>query len=69
MLVLSRRRSEQIVVDGPCVITVIEIGAGRTGNKVRLGFTADPSVRIDRREVWEAKEAKAREQQANEGSA
>jgi carbon storage regulator len=47
MLVLSRKRGEQVVIDGPCVVSLVEI----RGDKVRLGFDADRSVKIDRREV------------------
>ncbi len=55
MLVLSRKRSESIVIGeaetATCVlkITVIEI----RGKVVKLGFEADGAVRICRSEVWE----------------
>lgn len=47
MLVLSRKYSEAVVVNGPCRISVVEI----RGDKVRLGFEADPAVTIHREEV------------------
>src|SRR4051812_10784937 len=55
MLVLSRKSQESVVVGGPgggerlLVVTVLEIGNGM----VRLGFEADRSVAVHRREVWE----------------
>ena len=47
MLVLSRRVEEQIVVDGPCVITLVEMRRGC----VRIGIEADKSVNIARKEL------------------
>lgn len=53
MLVLSRRVSEQIVVNGKnenIVITVVRIG----DRVVRIGIDAPRDFRIDRREVFDA---------------
>lgn len=50
MLVLSRKRNEQIVVNDEVVITVVEI----RGDKVRLGIDAPKEVPVHRREVFEA---------------
>ena len=50
MLVLTRKKSEAIVIGDDIVITVIEI----RGNKVRLGFDAPKDVPIHRNEVYEA---------------
>ena len=47
MLVLSRKKNEGIVVDGPCRVIV----AGIRGDTVRLGIKADPTVKICRDEV------------------
>jgi carbon storage regulator len=47
MLVLSRKKNEGIVFDGPGKMVVVEI----RGDKVRLGFEADRSVNIHREEV------------------
>jgi carbon storage regulator len=47
MLVLSRKVGEQIVIDGCITVTVVAVD----GNKIRLGITAPPEVRIDREEV------------------
>ena len=49
MLVLTRRIGEQIVIDNGITITVVAI----RGDKVRLGISAPPSVRVDRSEVHE----------------
>ena len=50
MLVLSRKRNEQIRIGDDIVITVVEI----RGDKVRLGFDAGPNVAIHRQEVYES---------------
>jgi carbon storage regulator len=47
MLVLSRKVGETIVIDGCITVTVVAVD----GNKIRLGITAPPEVRIDREEV------------------
>jgi carbon storage regulator CsrA len=54
MLVLSRKPRESIVIGGTgeshreFTVTVLEI----RGGKVKLGFDADPSVSVQRSEVW-----------------
>jgi carbon storage regulator len=50
MLVLSRKRNEQIVIAENIVITVVEV----RGDKVRLGIEAPKSVPVHRKEVYEA---------------
>ena len=50
MLVLSRKRSEQIVIAENIVITVVEI----RGDKVRLGIEAPVEIPVHRKEVYEA---------------
>ena len=52
MLVLSRKRSESIVIGklGEIVITVVDI----RGDKVRLGIQAPTEVPVHRQEVYEA---------------
>ena len=47
MLVLTRHCGGQIVIAGDIVLTVVSI----EGNKVRLGFDAPKSIRVDRKEV------------------
>jgi len=49
MLVLSRKKNEQIVLpDLGITITVVDI----RGNQVRLGISAPPDVPVHRKEVW-----------------
>jgi carbon storage regulator len=50
MLVLSRKKSERIVIDGNIVITVVDV----RGDKVRLGIEAPRDVPIHRCEVHKA---------------
>ncbi len=47
MLVLSRSKEEEIVIGDGIVIKVVEI----TGNKVKIGITAPPSVVVVRGEL------------------
>lgn len=42
-----------IVIEGGIEITVVEV----RGDKVRLGITAPPHVTVDRKEIFEAKQA------------
>jgi len=50
MLVLSRNRDEQIVIDGRITVAVVEI----RGDKVRLGIDAPKEVPVHRKEVHES---------------
>lgn len=50
MLVLSRKKDEQIVIGDNVVITVVEI----RGDRIRLGIDAPKEVSVHRREVYEA---------------
>ncbi len=50
MLVLSRKRDQQIIIGDGIVITVVEI----RGDKVRLGIEAPREVSVHRREIYEA---------------
>jgi carbon storage regulator len=47
MLVLSRKRDEQIVIGDGIIVTVVEI----RGDKVRLGVEAPLDVSVHRQEV------------------
>jgi carbon storage regulator len=49
MLVLSRRIGEEIIIGGNIRVTITAVN----GNKVRLGITAPPEVRVDREEVFQ----------------
>ena len=51
MLVLTRKVGEQIVIDGNIIVTVTAVD----GNKVRIGVSAPPKVRIDRAEIHQAR--------------
>ena len=55
MLVLSRKKGEQIVIDGNIVLTVVEV----RGDKVRLGIEAPRDVSIHRQEVADKVAAEA----------
>ena len=50
MLVLSRQRTESIIIGDSIIITVVDI----RGDKVRLGITAPTEIPVHRQEVWEA---------------
>jgi carbon storage regulator len=50
MLILSRKRNEQIVIGNGIVVTVIAI----RGGNVRLGIEAPPEVAVHRQEVFQA---------------
>jgi carbon storage regulator len=50
MLILSRKRNEQIVIGDGIVITVVSV----RGGKVRLGIEAPERVTVHRREIYEA---------------
>jgi carbon storage regulator len=50
MLVLQRKRGEQIVIDEKIVVTVLEIRKGT----VRFGIEAPAHVAVHRKEVHEA---------------
>ena len=47
MLVLTRKAGEEVVIDGHIRITISAI----QGDRVRIGVTAPPHVRVDRAEV------------------
>lgn len=47
MLVLTRKVGEEIIIGGSITVTVTSIDA----NKVRIGISAPPDVRIDREEI------------------
>ncbi len=50
MLVITRGRKQQIVIDDTIVVTVIDI----RGEKIRLGIEAPREVPVHRREVHDA---------------
>jgi carbon storage regulator len=50
MLVLSRKKSESVVIDACGGIEVMVVAV--RGDKVRLGFRAPGDVAVHRKEVW-----------------
>ena len=48
MLVLSRKKSECVVIDDTIIVSVVDI----RGDKVRLGFEAPKNISVRRQEVW-----------------
>lgn len=60
MLVLSRKRNEQIDIgDGTVTVTVVEI----RGDKVRLGIEAAPDIPVHRMEVADRLREERREEE------
>ena len=55
MLVLSRKRSETIVIDDRIRVTV----EGISGGRVRLSIAAPDDVVVDREEIWRRKQLEA----------
>ncbi len=53
MLVLTRHSGEQLVIAHDIVVTVVAV----EGNKVRIGVDAPKSVRVDRKEVHDRRNA------------
>lgn len=48
MLVLTRKKAEQVMIGDDIVVTIVEV----RGDKVRLGIEAPRNVGIHRKEVW-----------------
>lgn len=61
MLVLSRKKNEAVAIGGGILITVVEV----KGDRVRLGFTAPPEIKIDRAEVAVAKKKEIENERDN----
>ena len=59
MLIISRHRDEEIVINDEIVIMVVDI----RGDKVRLGITAPIGIKVHRREVYDAIQREAARQQ------
>jgi len=55
MLILTRRVSESLVIQGDIVVTCL----GIKGNQVRLGVQAPPQVIVDREEIHVRRQAEA----------
>jgi carbon storage regulator len=67
MLVLSRKKNEQIVIGDNIVITIVDVRA----DKVRIGIEAPAHVPVHRHEIYLAlkKEAQATSASVNEAGA
>lgn len=57
MLVLSRKKSESIVINDDVIITVVEV----RGDKVRLGIQAPREIPVHRKEVLERGEVRGKQ--------
>ena len=62
MLVLSRKKDEEIIIGGIVRVMVIEI----RGDKVRLGVEAPKEVTVHRKEIADAIAAEARARDTRE---
>ena len=49
MLILSRKKNEEIVIDGRIIVKVVEF----RGDAVRLGIDAPIEIPVHRREVYD----------------
>ena len=63
MLILSRQKSESVIIGDTISVTVLEI----RGDKVRLGIEAPGDVSVHRHEVWAAIQNSIKQGQQNEG--
>ncbi len=52
MLVLERRADQEIVIDGVIIVKLVSV----VGGKVRIGIEAPKHIRVDRREVHDARQ-------------
>lgn len=52
MLVLSRKRGEKIVIDGPCKIIILE---AKSNGACRIGIEAEKAVQVVREELLDRK--------------
>ncbi len=50
MLVLSRRKNQEIRIGDDIVLTIVDI----RGDNIRIGITAPQGVHVHRQEVWDA---------------
>lgn len=65
MLVLTRKKGQQITIDGPCTITVLKT----TAASVRIGVEADKETKVLRGELAIHEEPDDGEDQAEQGGA
>lgn len=55
MLVLTRKISEEIIIDGNITVRILEVN----GTRVRIGITAPPHIPVDRAEVHARRESRS----------
>ncbi len=65
MLVLSRKTGKSVVITTQAGETIRMTVVQTRGDKVRLGFEADPGICIDREEVDEAKKRDAQKKEGD----
>jgi carbon storage regulator len=51
MLVLTRKVGEKLLIDGGIEVVIVAVDR----NKVRIGISAPPDVRVDREEIHRAR--------------
>ena len=57
MLILSRKKDEEIIIQLPNGVVVTIMVVDVNSNKVKLGITAPRDVPVDRREIFELKKS------------
>jgi carbon storage regulator len=65
MLVLTRKKSQEIVIAENIVVTVVEI----SGDKVRLGIAAPKEVAVHRQEIYDKIKESRRDEDARQQDA
>ena len=50
MLVLARRKNQEIRIGDNIVLTIVDI----RGENDRIGITAPPGIAVHRQEIWDA---------------
>lgn len=58
MLVLSRKESESLIINGDIKVTVVRITKVRGVPRVKIGIEAPKDVTVHRQEIWELIEKK-----------
>ena len=64
MLVLTRKKKQSCIIDVNGTLVEVQVVSVR-GDRVRLGFIGDDSIRFDRKEVFEARKVQTDAPQAS----